>query len=255
MSLEPEQVPGSNLGSLQGCLVEGDPEQSKREQRGRRGALVISIATQSVAVAAIILIPLFGKPARMALANVVPLPPYYAHQPAKPSDPAQPHPQPPRNVCRFCPPTHIPTTIPTQAEPIQDDGDTPIPAILEGPPLPSAIPLDSRDGFRPRPPEQAQPETPHIVHVTHIDPALLTHRVEPVYPTLMRQIGRSGKVELSAIIATDGTIQSLQIVGGDPGFYQSAMDAVRQWRYRPTVLNGTAVEVETYITVIYNIQR
>ena len=93
-----------------------------------------------------------------------------------------------------------------------------------------------------------------LVH-THIDPAMLVHRVEPVYPTLARQLGRAGRVELRAIIATDGTIQSLQMVSGDPLFYQSAMDAVRQWRYRPTVLNGETVEIDTFITVIYNINR
>jgi protein TonB len=57
------------------------------------------------------------------------------------------------------------------------------------------------------------------------------------------------------VIATDGTIQSLQVVSGDPLFYQSALEAVRQWRYRPTVLNDEAVEVDTFITVIYNIDR
>jgi protein TonB len=60
---------------------------------------------------------------------------------------------------------------------------------------------------------------------------------------------------LRAVIATDGTIQSLQVVGGDPLFYQSAMDAVRQWRYRPTVLNGEPVEIDTFISVIYNVNR
>jgi protein TonB len=94
-----------------------------------------------------------------------------------------------------------------------------------------------------------------MVHQTRIDPAMLIHRVEPVYPTLARQLGRAGRVELRAIIATDGTIQSLQVVSGDPLFYQSALEAVRQWRYRPTVLNGVAVEIDTFITVIYNMQR
>jgi periplasmic protein TonB len=84
---------------------------------------------------------------------------------------------------------------------------------------------------------------------------MLTHRVEPVYPALARQIGRSGRVELRAVIATDGSIQSLEAVGGDPLFYSSALEAVRQWRYTPTVLNGLQVEVDTYITVIYNVQR
>jgi protein TonB len=93
------------------------------------------------------------------------------------------------------------------------------------------------------------------MHVTHIDPAMLIHRIEPLYPTLARQIGRGGRVELRAIIATDGTIQSLQVVSGDPLFYQSALDAVRQWRYRPTVLNGEPVEIDTFISVIYNMER
>jgi protein TonB len=84
---------------------------------------------------------------------------------------------------------------------------------------------------------------------------MLIRRVEPVYPALAKQIGRGGHVELRAIIATDGTIQSLQVVGGDPMFYQSALDAVQQWRYRPTVLNGQPVEIDTYITVIYYLQR
>jgi periplasmic protein TonB len=62
-------------------------------------------------------------------------------------------------------------------------------------------------------------------------------------------------VELRAIIAADGTIQSLEAVGGDPIFYPSALQAVREWRYAPTVLNGQKVQVDTYITVIYNLQR
>jgi periplasmic protein TonB len=84
---------------------------------------------------------------------------------------------------------------------------------------------------------------------------MLTHRVEPVYPTLAKQIGRSGRVELRAVISEDGSIQSLEAVAGDPMFFQSALEAVRQWRYTPTLLNGRRMEVDTYITVIYNMQR
>ena len=90
--------------------------------------------------------------------------------------------------------------------------------------------------------------------MTHIDPALLLERVEPLYPALARQIHRDGRVELHAIISTDGTIESLEVVSGDALFYQSALDAVRRWRYRATFLNGQAVEVDTYITVIYTLR-
>ena len=84
---------------------------------------------------------------------------------------------------------------------------------------------------------------------------MLIQRVEPVYPPLARQTRREGQVELRAIISTDGTIQSLQVVSGDALFLRSAEDAVRQWRYHPTILNGQPVEIETYITVIYTLQH
>jgi protein TonB len=84
---------------------------------------------------------------------------------------------------------------------------------------------------------------------------MLTHRVEPVYPFLAKQTGREGRVELHAIIATDGSIQSLEVLSGDPMFYPSALAAVSEWRYRPTVLNGQAVEIDTRITVVYKLNR
>jgi protein TonB len=60
---------------------------------------------------------------------------------------------------------------------------------------------------------------------------------------------------LRAIIAADGTIQSLEIVSGDPMFYLSAREAVGQWRYKPLILNGQPVEIDTHITVIYTMQH
>jgi protein TonB len=84
---------------------------------------------------------------------------------------------------------------------------------------------------------------------------MLIHRVEPVFPTLARQTGREGRVELHALIGTDGAVRSLQFLEGDAMFYQSALDAVRQWRYKPTFLNGRPVEVDTHITVIYKLDR
>ena len=96
---------------------------------------------------------------------------------------------------------------------------------------------------------------PQIVHVTTIDPAMLIHRVEPAYPILAKQTHREGRVELRAVIGTDGTIQSLQVVSGDALFLISAREAVQQWRYRPTYLNGQAVEIDTFITVVYTMQH
>jgi protein TonB len=258
MSLEPRPAPGESVGFLKGCLVEGDAEQRMRERHVRRRALVISVALQSAVLATLILVPLFGKPARIALASVMPLPPYYSAGGPKrlPDSPQPPHANPPRDMCRFCAPRAIPPNIVTgDSHPSANDIDDNT-FVGTGPTMPGEIPLaDARNGVKPPPPVETRQDKPRVVRFTHLDPAMLTHRVEPVYPTLARQIGRGGRVELRAIIATDGTIQSLQVVGGDPLFYPSALEAVRQWRYSPTVLNGQPVEIDTYISVIYSMQR
>ena len=252
MSLDPEPVRRQNLGSLQGCLVEGDPEQRARERRVRRKALITSVLVQAGVLAALILVPLFAKPARLVVAVATPIPPY-RHVREQPHTTERPDTDV-RHICVTCFNSH-PANLDTNRiesstleEPAQDIG-LGVPAV----PCPSCINITSPG---PQTPIVSEPrrQKPQLV-VTHIDPAMLVHRVEPVYPTLARQLGRAGRVELRAVIATDGTIQSLQVVSGDPLFYQSAMDAVRQWRYRPTVLNGEALEIDTFITVIYNINR
>jgi periplasmic protein TonB len=250
-------VPLESSGFLKGCLVDGDAEQRTRERRVRRRALVISVALQSAVLAAVILVPLFGKPAYVAFAKVMmPPPPYGTRHESKPvTDRTEPRKSRPRqNICRFCAPPTIPGYI-VMHDPPSDghDGDD-TPFMPDGSSIGEIPIVDSRNGPK-IPHHDDRVEKPTIVHRTRLDPAMLVHRVEPVYPTLPKQLGRGGRVELRAIIATDGTIQSLQVVGGDPLFYQSAMDAVRQWRYTPTVLNGQPVEIDTYISVIYTMQR
>jgi protein TonB len=84
--------------------------------------------------------------------------------------------------------------------------------------------------------------------------ARLLSRVEPPYPTLAKLTKTEGTVRLHAIISRDGRITSLDVISGPPLLVQAALDAVRQWRYRPTLLNGEPVEVETSITVIFRLQ-
>jgi protein TonB len=73
--------------------------------------------------------------------------------------------------------------------------------------------------------------------------------VRPSYPQTASVAGIRGMVVLHAIIAKDGTVQNLEVVTGHPLLAKAALDAVRQWRYRPYLLNGDAVEVDTTITV------
>jgi len=63
----------------------------------------------------------------------------------------------------------------------------------------------------------------------------------------------SGVVRLHAVIARDGTIKALEVVSGDSLLTQAALDAGKQWRYRPTVLNGETVEVDTVVDIIFNL--
>jgi len=82
--------------------------------------------------------------------------------------------------------------------------------------------------------------------------AKLIHRVQPVYPSLARQARVQGVVVLEAIVTKDGTVDGLRVLSGRPLLAQAALDAVRQWRYDPTLLNGEPVEVITTITVTFS---
>lgn len=92
-------------------------------------------------------------------------------------------------------------------------------------------------------------EPPKRIVLSRLDPGFLVHRVQPVYPPIAKQIGVQGSVVLRAIIGKDGEIQELRVVSGHPLLSPAARDAVAQWRYRPYMLNGAAVEVDTQVTV------
>jgi len=269
MSLEPKAVPdripskepvANELGSLGVCLVDGDAEQQGRERKVRRRALAISVALQSAALAVIILVPLFGRTQRIALAFATPIPPYSPYR-AGTNHPGTPPPSGLRNVCHFCVPINIPPTI-VMRDPGSSRQSTTDPQPFEGiiPGSPGEreglVPIpDSRRVLPPPDDRQHRTEQPRRLKFATLDPAMLIHRVEPVYPPLARQIHREGRVELHAIIATDGSIRSLQIMSGDALFLGSATEAVQQWRYKPTYLNGEPVEIDTYITVVYTLQH
>jgi TonB family protein len=248
-------APGSrHADAFGGCLLEGDAEQSGRARKRRRRALVTSTLLQAAILLAVIAVPFFGKVERIALADFVPIPPYHPYSSGvrEHSPPAAaPVGQRP-TFCLLCR-TARPIPRPTGGGSVNNTSDDPASGGDEflgtGNPCISGCIDMLGNSVAPRKPDD--PVVPRIVRVTHIDPALLTERVEPVYPPLARQTRRSGHVELHAIISEDGRIESLEMVSGDVLFEQSAMDAVRRWRYRPTILNGRPVKVDTYITVNY----
>jgi periplasmic protein TonB len=99
------------------------------------------------------------------------------------------------------------------------------------------------------PPPKPKPVSRPVPRTSVIMEGYLVHRVQPIYPPLAKAARIQGPVELRAIISKDGFIENLRVLGGHPMLVTAAVDAVKQWRYRPYVLNGEPVEVETQITV------
>jgi protein TonB len=88
-----------------------------------------------------------------------------------------------------------------------------------------------------------------------VQQAKLIRQPRPVYPPLAKQARISGTVQLSAVIAKNGTIQELKAVSGHPLLIPAALEAVRQWVYQPTLLNGEPVEVQTTIDVNFTLSQ
>jgi len=87
----------------------------------------------------------------------------------------------------------------------------------------------------------------------NVTAAKLVKKVQPVYPLLAVQGRIQGVVKLHAIIGRDGTVKQLEVISGHPLLLQAALDAVRQWTYQPTLLEGKPVEVDTEIDVIFQL--
>lgn len=111
--------------------------------------------------------------------------------------------------------------------------------VLAGPP-----------GLRSSPPQAAGQGTRVRIGGT-VAAGNIINKVNPAYPPLARQTRISGTVRLHAIIGKEGSVLQLEVMSGHPLLVQSALDAVRQWKYKPTLLNGEAVEVDTTIDVIF----
>jgi protein TonB len=118
--------------------------------------------------------------------------------------------------------------------------------------IPSAAPP-------PPPPPVAAPKkeaAPTRIKVGgNVQGAMILKKTSPIYPQLAKSARVSGVVHLAAIIAKDGTIQELHSLGGPALLIQAAMDAVKTWVYKPTMLNGEPVQVETTIDVNFTLNQ
>lgn len=104
--------------------------------------------------------------------------------------------------------------------------------------------------------EVAKPKEVQRIRVGgNVQAAKLVRQPKPVYPPLAKQARIQGTVRFTAIIGRDGTIQNLTLVSGHPLLIPAAQDAVRQWVYQPTLLNGEPVEVVTQIDVNFTLSQ
>jgi protein TonB len=218
----------------------------------RAWTTLASFAVQSLAVVGLLLLPLIYTQGLPRLALLVPV--------FVPAPPPAPHPAPPHSSSPPAQSNMIETRLLSPAQIPQDvsmlTATTPPPPVLDatgfgvshGTGDARGTVLDSIPGsdlVLPPPP----PPAPHHPPVSRMMEGNLILRVQPAYPSLARQVRVQGLVVLRAVISRDGAIENLQVLSGHSMLVQAAVDAVRQWRYRPYVLNGEPVEVETEVKV------
>jgi len=217
----------------------------------RRWSTVASFTMQALALSLLLAIPLVwvqGPPRlRWIDASIFSPPP-------APAAPAPPNVQRAMHASQMSG-EHVitPPMTPMGNAPINDLDAPPAPAIgdigvsgatgITGRGVPGSI--GNQIAIIPPPP----PRPVHPLRVSQMAEGSLVYRVQPSYPALARAARIQGEVRLRAIISKTGAIENLVVIGGHAMLVAAAVEAVRQWRYRPYMLNGEPVEVETEITV------
>ena len=237
-------------------LVVSSPNPSKTN---KPWTVFISMAAQMFFLTIAILIPLIYTEAlpKTLMATMLMAPP-----------PPPPPPPPPAAVVKIKPIQHLmeagkltaPKVIPKDIKIIKEEEVPDMGGMSGG--VPGGVAGGSMGGViggviggmggGPAPPKPTQTR---IRQGGQVQAAKLVNKITPVYPPLAKQTRQSGTVRLHAIIAKDGSIQSLEVLGGPPLLQAAALDAVRQWRYQPTLLNGEPVEVETTVDVLFTLNN
>ncbi len=233
---------------------------STAKKTNKRWTVIISMALQVGFLAILILIPLIYTEAlpKTLMSSILLAPP----------PPPPPPPPPVAQIVHVKPVQHLmdagklvaPKVIPKDIKIIKEEEAPDMGGMAGG--VPGGVAGGSMGGVMggviggagaaPPPPKAS---LKRITVGGQVQAAHLVNRVQPTYPPLARQTRISGTVKLHAIIGKDGSVQQLQVVSGHPLLVQSALDAVKQWRYQPTLLNGDPVEVDTEIDVIFSLAQ
>lgn len=247
-----------------------------QNRSSRRVSLSLGFAFNGLLVIAGLLVPLVANgtlPASKLAARLF--------APTAPTAPAKPGQSAPRNappIKRWTPddgklyqPPSIPKNPPAPDElepPRAFDGPNLIGSIPCGqpglPPCagpgipggPGAVPFAFVPP--PAPPKVEVPAQRQVQRIRvggNVQKANLIHQPQPVYPDLARRVRIQGTVRMTAVISKEGAIEHLTVVSGHPLLAPAAIEAVRQWRYKPTLLNGEPVEVITQIDVNFTLQH
>ena len=224
-------------------------------ERGRRSCITLSsFGLQAVMVGVLLLIPLWttvGLPNSRTVSTPIRV------GRREPGPAPRPHAGVVRNTGMQIIPYNGPIMAPSHINPAipKDDGAT----IASGPSGPPDIDIGWYVGDGPNLPIPAggthtvMPPAPKSIEKvfrrSEILQGMLIRKVEPAYPPLARAARIQGSVVLAAVISKAGTIDNLRLISGHPMLVPAAIDAVSQWRYRPYVLNGDVIEVDTQITV------
>jgi periplasmic protein TonB len=223
------------------------------DERSRRGLTTLtSFGLQALALGALLALPLL-RPAGLPLFRRLSTP-MSLGQPLGEAPPAR------MNAgTNAAAPSHAPIIVLRPAARFRTGGPPAAsndPVGDSGPNIPGALPTGDPNGIPSLLPSGSQPVMPvapkpvvALVHISHMSEGDLVHKVLPTYPPMARAARIQGPVVLQAVISKQGMIENLRVLSGHPMLVPAAIEAVRQWRYRPYILNNEPVEVETQITV------
>ncbi len=218
-----------------------------------RGWMMATFALNGTILLALVLIPLFHPQMLPSFVRAIPM-----EAPPPPVEPVRLPPAveqesiaaPQNSAPIFQAPSVIPRSLPSPGAP---DNSAPIDTGNLGGsqgPIPGAGGPFNSSGAAPR--VLPEPHAPAPVSRGVMN-GLLVFNPRPIYPPIAIASRTEGTVVLEAIISKSGSIENLRVVSGPPMLRQSALDAVRQWRYRPYTLDGQPVEVETTINVVFTL--
>lgn len=228
--------------------------------RARRSWITLtSFGLQAIAVGLLLLIPIL-QTVGLPSGRVLPTPVSWGAPP--PSSPVHHRQVTTLNQSNLANNVVIaPRSIPPHVAMIDETTPPPQVSYNSGPGVEGGTGIGSRDGvwgslsesMRPVVPMPAPAVAKPAFRTSSILEGSLIRRVQPVYPAPAKIARVQGPVILAAIISKEGTMKNVQLISGHPMLVSAAVEAVSQWRYKPYILNGEAIEVETQITVNFRL--